>query len=210
MTMIDNGQAAKASKAEAQRQILAEWLDRRVVVQGHLQKLATAGSKKPRQVALFEDCEVTLPNKERHDLGHVWLQNAEPLRDVTVGDRVRCSCRVSVYKRYVDGVETRSYNLCYPNEIQVVKPVALTTPEPKPVEPPKPPAPPAPAAVNPLQVLLRIKGVVEGCGGMEAVQGLLAAVEGVGGWDKAVEVKGLAAELGGTEALRTVLGMLRV
>ena len=74
---------------DRRREVLADYLDQRVVLTGVFDRLATnKNPNKPFKVALLQDAEVELSGG-RHDLGHVWLQHAETLSELQQGDRIQ-------------------------------------------------------------------------------------------------------------------------
>src|SRR5438270_4867297 len=84
---------------ENRRGVLADYLDKRVVITGVFEKITVnKNPSKPFKVALMQDVEVEL-SRGKHDLGHVWVQHAETFAGLTYGDRVQCSCRVGQYRR---------------------------------------------------------------------------------------------------------------
>jgi hypothetical protein len=55
----------------------------------------------PFPVAKVREVEITLPNRQRHDVDHVWLQHTETLRDVVQpGSRFMCDCTVKRRARW--------------------------------------------------------------------------------------------------------------
>jgi hypothetical protein len=135
---------------DSPRAVLEHYSGQRVPVEGYLGKVhREAGGR--FLVALLEDTEVTL-GVDRHGIGHVWIQHAEPLKDLQIGDRVGCTCYVRTYDKttaYEDGEETsvRDWGLSYPEAVEVLpRAVSLRpTTQPAPPPAPPPPAPPPPA-----------------------------------------------------------------
>jgi hypothetical protein len=213
---------------DTRREVLAAYLDQRVVITGVFERLTlNKNPHKPFKVALLQDVEVEL-SKAKYDLGHVWIQHAENLEGFKNGDRIRCSCRVGKYHRTVpnadgNGVSTRTdYSLSYPNEVRLLgKPVALRTgPEQNgassvPAPPPPPAAAPVPEeepvkTTDPVQLILTVKELAQKVGGWERIVELKEFIAKVGGWDRVLEIRELAEEVGGWDRLEHLLSLLKL
>jgi hypothetical protein len=214
---------------DTRREVLATYLDQRVVISGVFERLTVnKNPHKPFKVALLQDVEVEL-SKAKYDLGHVWIQHAENLEGFKNGDRIRCSCRVGKYHRAVpnadgNGVTNRTdYSLSYPNEVRLLgKPVALRTapepngtssgPAPAPAAPPPAPAPEEESVktADPVQLILTVKELAQKVGGWERIVELKEFIAKVGGWDRVLEIRELAEEVGGWDRLEHLLSLLKL
>jgi hypothetical protein len=204
------------------REILAEYLDQRIILTGVFDRLATnKNPHKPFKVALLQDVEVEL-SKAKHDLGHVWVQHAETLAEFQHGDRIRCSCRVGKYQRTLtvpdgDGFTVKTdYSLAYPSEAKLLsRAVAFRAAPEQNGAPPAAAAPPPPQeetarAADPLQLILEVKQLAEQVGGCERLLEFMQAVARVGGWERALQVQGIAETVGGWDRLEQLLSLLKL
>jgi hypothetical protein len=209
---------------ENRRGVLADYLDKRVVITGVFEKITVnKNPSKPFKVALLQDVEVEL-SKGKHDLGHVWVQHAETFAGLNYGDRVQCSCRVGQYRRSlaVSGengtAEKIDYSLTWPNDIKVLnhRPVAYSAvheeaPAAHPAPAAPPPAPEAPAkATDPVQLILQIKELAQKVGGVEHIVELKAVMDKIGGWERVLEVEGMVEGLGGWGRFEQLLALLKL
>jgi hypothetical protein len=189
------------------RTVLADWAGKVVRVQGRLVKYSS--NKNPTHiflVALIDDIEVTLPNRERHDLGHGWMQHVETMKDIVPEyARFSCDCKVRMYMHN----NQECWGLTYPHNVKKLEePVALmSTPPPPPPTASPPPRPDPPA--NPLTAILKLKAELDELGGADKILALCAAVEEAGGWERALRVKALVDAVDGLNNLRQLLGLLR-
>jgi hypothetical protein len=110
------------------RAALADYLEERVSVTGMFEKYSLQFFENRQwRVALLQDVYVEIDGKQI-DLGHMWLQHAEPLRqhDLRYGDRIRCSCRVTSYRKRLrvpnkDGLMVvQNYSLSWPTEVEIL------------------------------------------------------------------------------------------
>lgn len=110
------------------RDALADYRDERVTITGMFDKFSLQmNSTRQWRVALLQDVYAEVEGKQI-DLGHVWVQHAEPLRslDLNYGDRVKCNCRVTPYKKRLsvpnsEGmIVVENFSLSYPTQIEVV------------------------------------------------------------------------------------------
>lgn len=124
----EHGDKAMTGSQDA-RGKLAEYCDRRVTIAGMCDKITTTTRQGQECcVVLLQDVAVISP--VQMDLGHVWIQYAQNIRDMgfTHGSRMQCSCRVRPYK--VDTCEDNQgivrrvtrYGLGWPQDIRVVAP----------------------------------------------------------------------------------------
>jgi hypothetical protein len=203
------------------REILAEYLDQRVILTGVFERLATnKNPHKPFKVALLQDVEVEL-SKAKHDLGHIWVQHAETLSEFQHGDRIRCSCRVGKYQRTLtvpdgEGFTIKTdYSLAYPNDAKLLsRAVALRVAQ-DPNGTPPPAAPPPveeepPRAADPLQLILEVKELAQQVGGLERILELKQAVAKVGGWERVLEIQAIAGAVGSWDKLEQLLSLLKL
>lgn len=112
--------------------VLGPWLGERITIKGVYERYATRDRRGTALVVcLAQDVEVTLPNLERHDIGHVWIQHAETMKELREGDRFTATCRISTYAKEGEN----HYNLTYPNQIQCMPPPTAWRPS-NPHDPP--------------------------------------------------------------------------
>jgi hypothetical protein len=171
------------------RDALADYLDRRITITGTFEKfdLQTSGVKQ-RKTALLQGAYAEVEGKQI-DLGRVWVQHAEMPKGhgLAYGDRIKCNCRVTKYRKRLstpneDGLMlVTKYSLSWPNEVEVIG------------RAPRPAA--APAAAQPA-----------GPSRDEPAGGRGPASDPVG---LILDVKRLADQAGGLEALRRLLDVLR-
>jgi hypothetical protein len=213
------------------RRVLAEWVGQRTTATGTLLKVNHNNHPTKRfLVALLENVEVELGNRERHELGHFWIQYAEPFRQVLLGARIACTCTVSRYTAKLgEGTDLReeiTFGLRYPNNVRLLDtPISYRTTE----EPTMPndliasPAPscacqskgneddeaPPPAPMDPIDLILRTRDLITKAGGLEGVLALRHAIAKSGGMAVVLELEDLAASVGGWDRLETLLGLLK-
>jgi hypothetical protein len=86
---------------DERRDHLADYVDQRITVTGLFDKfgLQVAGVRQWR-TALLQDLYAEVEGKQI-DIGHIWVQNAEAMKNLGLayGDRLRCNCRVGAYKK---------------------------------------------------------------------------------------------------------------
>jgi hypothetical protein len=211
---------------ENRRGVLADYLDKRVVITGVFEKITVnKNPSKPFKVALMQDVEVEL-SKGKFDLGHVWVQHAETFAGLNYGDRVQCSCRVGQYRRSLatagenGAVEKIDYSLTWPSDIKVLnhRPIAYSAvheeaPSAPAVGHTPPPSPRQEAAVqttDPVQLILQIKELAGKVGGVERIVELKALMDKMGGWERVMEVERLVEGLGGWERFEQLLALLKL
>jgi hypothetical protein len=212
--------------ADKRREVLADYLDKRVVITGVFEKITVnKNPNKPFKVALLQDVEVEL-SKGKHDLGHVWVQHAETFAGLTYGDRVQCSCRVGQYRRSLatagenGSAEKIDYSLSWPNDLKVLnhRPVAYSAiheaPAGAPAAPAAQPVPPPPEdpvkTTDPVQFILQVKELALKVGGVDRIIELKALMDKLGGWERTLEVQGMAEEVGGWDRFEQLLSLLKL
>jgi hypothetical protein len=182
------------------REALADYLDKRIEITGVFDKFSyqTSGVRQWRS-ALLQDVYALVDGKEL-DIGHVWLQNAEPLKNFnfTLGDRIRCNCRVTKYKKHLrvpnkEGLMVvNSFNLSWPTEIEVISRVSKSGDDPGFLADGVIPATnPIPAShgvgtdsqtleqagsINPVAMVLEVQRLAQRVGGWDALHQLVEAL----------------------------------
>jgi hypothetical protein len=168
-----------------QRVALADYQDQRIEITGIFDKFSLLSLEyRDVKTALLQDVYAVLDGKEI-DIGHIWLQGAEPLKnlDLVFGDRVKCSCRVKQYKKRLDVpnevglMQEIKYSLCFPTDVSVISRVdrpkkidlirALPNEESDQEKP-----------ISPTQLILEVNRVAKLAGGMDQLQQLLEALQG--------------------------------
>jgi hypothetical protein len=162
------------------RAILADHVEDRVTVTGMFDKfsLYVSGLRQWR-TALLQDVFVLIEGKDI-DLGHMWVQHADPLKkpDLVYGDRVRCNCRVTAYKKRLrvpnkDGLMViESYSLAWPTDIEIIN---------RALRPDDPVVPPAaaqpttdrPPATSQMSLLRELKDFATRAGGWDDLQQMI-------------------------------------
>lgn len=167
------------------RDVLADYRDERLTITGMYDKsdLQMTATRQWR-VALLQDVYAEVEGKQI-DLGHIWVQHAEPLRSLELkyGDRIKCNCRVTAYKKKLrvpnaDGVMVvEQFSLSFPTEIEVlgrgtskVPPeatVAVDEPEVKAV-----------GANSPVSLILELKQLADRAGGWNVLRQLVDVLAG--------------------------------
>jgi hypothetical protein len=190
------------------RTFLADWLKQSVMVKGVLERIDThKNPKSPFVIALAQDVEITLPTAARHNIGHLWIQRAEPMRHLHPGDRFGCRCTVHTYTKSADPGHPY-YGLKYPSEVQrLPDPIALRTEQPPPAALPNGRAPPQP--IDPLDLLLKASEVVHKAGGPQQLMALQELVGAMGGWDAVLDIQAFIEDLGGWERMQKLLTLLK-
>lgn len=178
-------------------ELLTDYQDKRISITGVFDTFSFV-SKDYREIktAVLQDVYAHIDGKDV-DIGHVWLQNTDPLKSLglTFGDRIRCNCRVKTYKKRLtvpnrDGlmVENR-ISLCWPSEVEVVSRLhptpehgSHTRPEP-PVQPPVPVHPPIPQVnseaegpTSPARLIFEVRRLARLAGGLNSLQELVEAL----------------------------------
>jgi hypothetical protein len=170
---------------ENRREVLEDYLDRRVAVNGVFDKFSNVyKSIRTIRTALLQDSEFEAEGKN-FDIGHVYVQNAEVFRshDLLQGDRVRCVCRVVTYKKYLrvpndDGLMVvQKFTLAWPSDVEILYRVPR---EPQPALTPAlvekkvetAPASQIGGAADPVGLLLEVKELAKEAGGWEPLLAL--------------------------------------
>jgi hypothetical protein len=203
MMMLNNGRFQEGhDQDEVVRQLLRrDWSDMRVTVEGWLEKITEHNDpKKAFKIALIKDAVVTLPNRERYELSHNWIQKAETLKDILEGTKVRFTARVRAYSKQ-SGHETAGFTL--PDNVEVVTPSALAVAKKDiAVEKPKPSLA---VGVQLVALLEETKKEVERLGGVARVRAFVEFVEAQGGVENVKALLELSSRLGGVGALQSLL-----
>jgi hypothetical protein len=110
------------------RQRLFGYLDQRIDITGMFERFATVvvGFRFCR-TALLQDVYARVDGRDT-DIGHVWLQNADPLNTLglTFGDRIRCNVRLTEYKKRLQvpnaagAMVERKVSFAWPTEVEVI------------------------------------------------------------------------------------------
>lgn len=154
--------------AEAE-QILSEQLDKRVIVQGVIDKQITNDSF-GRNVyrVLMQDMSLFHEGKE-FDLGHTWVQEAGSLMAYQSGQRIKFSSRVLQYKQYsgdpYNSTYVRRCGLGYPNEIEIFG------------ELPQQQSESVAESASTVQLLKRVKKLASDCGGYRQLRELIELLD---------------------------------
>jgi hypothetical protein len=171
--------------------LLANYLDQRITITGMFDKYTFnyTGIRQWR-VALLQDVYAEVEGKQI-DLGHIWVQHAESLKghDLGYGDRIKCNCRVSDYKKRlrtpneVGLMVVTKYNLSWPTEIEVIsratRPEAVAGPSPvQPLNSPGPGCDPQRSTTDPVSLVLEVKRLAEKACGWESLHQLVEALRG--------------------------------
>lgn len=110
------------------RQSLTPYLDQRIEITGMFEKYNfIVHNMRQFRTALLQDVYAHVDGMNL-DIGHIWLQHADPLKpfNLTFGDRIRCDCRVTEYTKRLqvpnkDGALTvTSVSLSWPNNVEVI------------------------------------------------------------------------------------------
>ena len=178
-------------------QLLAEYQDERITITGVFERFSFI-TKQYRDIktALLQDVYAHIDGKDL-DLGHVWLQHADPLKefDLTFGDRIQCNCRVMAYKKRLMTPNKQGLmfenrlSLCWPTEAKVisrlqlpeVQPILIpnvvtaqiTSPKPMPMEPT---AKDAMESFNPAKMIMEVRRLAKLAGGIDSLQQLVEAL----------------------------------
>jgi len=197
--------------ADNRREVLEDYLDRRVAVNGVFDRFSNVYMPiKTIRTVLLQDCEVEAEGKT-FDLGHVYVQHAEVFRnhDLLWGDRVRCVCRVTKYRTRLRVPNEQGlmvidkFALAWPSDVEIVYRVPRepqTTSQMAQTDEVIESAAVqvAPAAADPIGLLLEVKELAREAGGWEPLLSLakpetqalvarLTALSGrVGGMDRFV------------------------
>ena len=113
------------------RDMLAQFVDERVTIEGAFDRMSQAYSKQSRELpiwtALLQDVFLHSEGKEI-DLGHAWIQHAGDIKATSPnhGERIRCCCRVTSYRKTLDipnpdGFRMEiKYGLSFPKDIVIL------------------------------------------------------------------------------------------
>lgn len=177
--------------------LLSDYQDKRIQITGVFDRFSFV-SKDYREIktALLQDVYAHIDGKDV-DIGHVWLQNADPLKPLglTFGDRIRCNCRVKTYKKRLpvpnrDGLMVENkISLCWPTEVEVVsrlQPVADESdhqppPQPavqqRPVQPlSQPPTHDGDGPTTPAKLIFEVRRLARLAGGLDPLRELVDAL----------------------------------
>lgn len=162
------------------RAVLADHVEDRVTVTGMFDKfsLCVNGLRQWR-TALLQDVFVLIEGKDI-DLGHMWVQHADPLKnlDLVYGDRLQCNCRVTAYKKRLrvpnkDGLMViESYSLAWPTDIEIIN-RALRQDDPLAPPPAAQPVPGQPPATSQMSLLRELKDFALRAGGWDDLQAMI-------------------------------------
>jgi hypothetical protein len=195
---------ALAAKHHAEEtEVLRGWERESVQLTGTVDK---RGSLLHQETVLLRDLEVTLPNRERHQIAHSWVQKADTLKKCEPGSRVSFRATVRSYLDRKTG--RRKWGFHFPSSPLVVQeppPALCQTREVGPVPVSVPPMPrkgqtPRPTVLEALETARRLLDEV----GIEAVRTVFAL-----GLEKTGEIFNMADALGGVQDAEKVLGMMR-
>lgn len=106
------------------REALADFVGERITVTGMIDefRLMFVGNWSAVGVLLQDVC-VEHDGKEI-PIGHAWVKHAKPLKNAGLvnGDRIRCSCRVGTYTKFVPGANRSktTFDLSCPSEVEVI------------------------------------------------------------------------------------------
>jgi hypothetical protein len=177
-------------------ELLSEYQDKRIQITGVFDRYSFV-LKDYREIktALLQDVYAHIDGKDV-DLGHVWLQNADPLKPLGLnfGDRIQCKCRVRTYKKRLpvpnrDGLMVENkISLCWPTEVEVVsrlQPVTEKASQQTPVSPayqgPVQPTSTQPASdsdgpTTPAKLIFEVRRLARLAGGLDTLQELVEAL----------------------------------
>jgi hypothetical protein len=192
--------------SDFRRELLADYVDKRITIAGMYDKLDSFDTGVRRwKTALLQDVFAEVEGKEI-DLGHLWVQHAEPLRDANLkyGDRVKMNCRVGKYQKRLrtpDGktglMMVTAYNVSWPTEVEILCRVNKEEQVPSKSFTPVltengtlektdikfvPPKPSSDDVVSELptavSLILEVKKLAERAGGWDALQQIIDALRG--------------------------------
>jgi hypothetical protein len=175
-------------------EILADYEDERLKITGVFDKFSfVTMNYREIKTALLQDVYAHVDGKDV-DLGHVWLQNADPLKslDLGFGDRIQCNCRVKLYKKRLfvpnkQGLMVENkFSLAWPTDVEVIsrsksptdnksEPPVMPLPQivlPQPVVP----STDVPQQMSPAKAVSEIRRVAQVFGGWDSLQELIDAV----------------------------------
>ena len=108
---------------------MEKYLDRRIEITGFFERFSFVPQKQNRDIktALLQDVYAHVDGED-YDIGHVWLQNADPLRsfDLGYGDRIQCNCRVKSFKKRLTVPNKHGLmlenklSLCLPTDVKII------------------------------------------------------------------------------------------
>src|SRR5262245_15763307 len=118
--------------SHTKRQALEPFLDARVIVRGVFDRTTELTTKMGTiPCVLLQDAEFEKEGKT-YDLGHLYVQNAQALRnmrddgELKFGDRIECICRVHSYRKRLPIVNQQglmmvtSYGVSWPQNVKVI------------------------------------------------------------------------------------------
>ena len=110
------------------RHALLGHVDQRIEISGMFERFSfVTYNLRDIRTALLQDVYAHVDGKNL-DIGHIWLQHADPLKhcNLTYGDRIHCECRVTEYKKRLrvpnsDGLlSVTSVSLSWPTDVEVL------------------------------------------------------------------------------------------
>jgi hypothetical protein len=174
--------------------ILAEYEDERIKITGVFDRFSVITQQyREIKTALLQDVYAHVDGKDL-DIGHVWVQNANPLKSFSLafGDRIRCNCRVKTYKKRLmvpnkQGLMVENkVSLTWPTEIEVISrlqsPQREDNEQPRGIDAPSKAGVPLllPTEVNdsisPAKMILEVRRLAKMAGGMDSLQLLVEAL----------------------------------
>jgi hypothetical protein len=198
--MSESNGAVKLKTDDERHAFLEDWTGKRVRLAACLTSYGTnKNPDNPFLTALVTEGEITLPTSARHEIGHMWIQRAEMLKEKIMRDqRFICDAQVKRYMQH----EQECYALAYPQNVRLVEqPPALVSVH---ADEPKI-APPTPATGDVFAVIDFVHKV--GKERIEMVHDLFKELPG--GWDDIAAVEKFVTDLGGWERVSTLLAMLK-
>jgi hypothetical protein len=178
-------------------EILDYLVDKRVSISGRFDRFSTIfGAMRDKKTALMQDCYAHVEGKDI-DLGHIWLQNVEPLLDFDLdrGDRLIMTTRVTEYKKsFLDpdggGYKTEIQpSFCWPEDIEIQKQVRRPTEDVRPLDAQhqnrlhqaveeKQPSQQQTEQVSAFKLIGEVKRLARMAGGMDELALLIEALKG--------------------------------
>jgi hypothetical protein len=201
--MIGNSSPLRLKTDEERRLFLADWAGQQVCLSGLLVNFGrNKNPTNPFPIAKVREIEITLPNRQRHELDHVWLQHSETLQGVVQpGSHFVCDCRVKMYMSN----DQECWGLTYPNKVRRIgEPTAMITASNGALLP-------APSAISKPPMMDFLTGLkfitsfqIER---IEEIRDLVAKLEN--GWDDLEKVRAFAESIGGWDKIEEVVSLLK-